>query len=123
MKRASLFVILFGSLMVFVPTTFAQQKDAAGKQPAPQSTPHVYRYPTGSHPPIFVTEIYRHQGHGHRRRELNVFVYGMKPDVWRLLNCYKPCCCVRGGVCCEKHRTAAEPAADDAPPPPAPAER
>jgi hypothetical protein len=127
MKRASVFVVLVGSMLVFTPDLTAQEEDppappaAAASQPAAQPTPHVYPYPTGSHPPVFVTEIYRHKGHSQHRRQLNVFVYGMKPDIWQILHCYKPCCCSTNGICCQKHRQPVAPPVIDTPLPPTPA--
>ena len=43
-----------------------------------------------AHPSVFVTEVYR-LGKSGRQRQLNVFVDGMKRDVWKILNCYQPC--------------------------------
>jgi hypothetical protein len=73
---------------------------AAAEDPRAPLPPNVYPYPRGSHPPVFVTEVYRHSKHS-SSRHLNVFVYGMKPDVWQLLHCYQPCCCSPSGICCD----------------------
>jgi hypothetical protein len=73
---------------------------AAGENQAAPLPPNVYPYPRGAHPPVFVTEVYR-LGRHQNSRNLNVFVYGMKPDVWQILNCYQPCCCSSSGICCD----------------------
>ncbi len=110
-------IALFSGFFVVVAWGFLTEQSAHAQQPpaaadngaaepaadsnaAAALPPNVYPYPTESHPPVFVTEVYLHGKHS-RSRHLNVFVYGMKPDVWQILNCYQPCCCSSRGICCD----------------------
>jgi hypothetical protein len=119
-------------------TANAQQPPAAAENGAAEPVeapneavplpPNIYPYPTESHPPVFVTEVYRHGRHT-SSRHLNVFIYGMKPDVWQLLHCYQPSCSSScGGLCSHQYGyggrrglTPVDPRSDDvAPLPPLP---
>ena len=74
---------------VFMTVFFFNGTVASAQAPAAKRT----------RPTVFVTEVYRIGGRGPQRR-LNVYVNGIRRDVWLLLNCYQPRC----------YRAAPEPA-------------